>query len=145
MRVEQISLPLPGLEALRAESSQQNFTFLDRLVSDWQAGSNRFDQTGEILLGVFEKAQLIAVGGLNRDPYSEDAATGRVRHIYVVSIWRRRGVGRVLVNRLLEEAQSTFPVIRLRTDTLEAARFYESCGFAKTEDATTSHVWKRTG
>jgi GNAT superfamily N-acetyltransferase len=139
VQVQRISLPLPGLEALRAEAADQHFRFVDRLISDWDAGLNTFSDNGEILLGAFNGAQLIALGGLNKDPYVMDAATGRIRHLFVLAGWRRGGVGRSLVNNLLKVAEVTFSEVRLRTDTVDAAVFYESCGFARVEDETASH------
>jgi GNAT superfamily N-acetyltransferase len=142
VRIERISLPLPGLEALRVEAAEQDFRFLDRLISDWDEGRNTFSADGETLLGAFYHKQLIAVGGLNKDPYVSDSATARIRHLYVLSPWRRRGMGRSLVKRLLDIAETTFSRVRLRTDTLEAASFYENCGFVRIEDETASHCWK---
>jgi GNAT superfamily N-acetyltransferase len=142
MRIERISLPISGFEALRVEAAEQDFGFLDRLTSDWDKGRNTFSADGETLLGAFYHNQLIAVGGLNKDPYVSDSATARIRHLYVLSLWRRRSVGRSLVKRLLDIAETKFSRVRIRTDTLEAASFYENCGFVRIEDETASHCWK---
>jgi hypothetical protein len=43
-------LPAPHLPNLVAESERCGFLFLRRLVTDWETGSNRFAQRGEVLL-----------------------------------------------------------------------------------------------
>lgn len=142
MQINRISLPLAGLEALRAEAALQHFRFVDRLISDWDSGLNTFDHPGETLLAAYEGDRLIAIGGLNNDPYTKGDATGRIRHVYVLAELRRRGVGRSLVNCLLKAAEGAFSEVRLRTDTPKAANFYDRCGFDRIEDETASHRCK---
>jgi GNAT superfamily N-acetyltransferase len=133
------SLP-PGLETLRSEAIRQGFGFKDRLAADWASGANTFSRPGECFLGVFADGRLIAVGGLNVDPYGRRAGIGRLRHLYVCSDWRRKGLGRMLVDRLLDEAREAFDEVRLRTTTDRAASFYVRCGFSPVKDATASHA-----
>ena len=112
---------------------------MERLISDWDAGHNRFDQDGEVLLGAFDRNSLIAIGGLNRDPYSSQLDIGRIRHVYVLAGWRARGVGKALVAALINASRDAFSEVRLRTDTDEAARFYDKCGFERIGNETASH------
>ena len=135
------SLP-PGLETPRSEAIQQGFGFMDRLAADWASGANTFSRPGECLLGVFADGRLIAVGGLNVDPYGRRADVGRLRHVYVCSDWRRKGIGRILVDRLLDEARQAFGEVRLRTVTDRAASFYVRCGFGPVKEATASHAMR---
>jgi GNAT superfamily N-acetyltransferase len=127
------------LEVLRTEAARQGFKFVDRLVADWASGANRFDRRGERLLGAFAGEGLIGVGGLSIDPYAGRPDVGRLRHLYVLQKYRRRGVGGTLVDSLLRHARGTFGEVRLRTDTDEAAAFYTSCGFTAIAEATASH------
>ena len=130
----------PDLEILRAEAVGQGFMFMNRLVSDWTSGANTFSGGGECLLGAFAEDRLIGLGGLNVDPYLPGAGVARVRHVYVLDRWRHKGVGRALVERLLNEARGVFGEVRLRTDTDGAAAFYIRCGFRELNDATASHA-----
>ncbi|WP_426530390.1 GNAT family N-acetyltransferase [Bradyrhizobium sp. McL0615] len=127
------------IEPLRTDAARQGFRFVERLVSDWTSGANTFGQPGERILGAFTDAMLVGVGGLNRDPYAADPAVGRIRHLYVRSDHRRSGIGRAMVDHLLNEARLTFSQVRLRTDTEEAARFYLRCGFSPRNEPTASH------
>jgi GNAT superfamily N-acetyltransferase len=130
----------PALEPLLSESRREGFRFLERLRADLESGANRFDAPGEALLGVYRDAELVAVGGLNRDPYSRDAGTGRLRHLYVHPELRGTGIGRALVDALVSAARPHFGVLRLRTDTTAAARFYEKLGFVPDSSPQATHL-----
>lgn len=139
----QLTLVTPesaGFDTLLEEAGQQGFQFLDRLYTDWLDGTNRFDRPGEALLGVYEDGVLVGIGGINRDPYAQSDDVGRLRHVYVLRRARRRGVASILVERLLAGAQDHFLVIRLRTDTAEAARFYSAIGFIPVAEESATHV-----
>lgn len=134
-------LDLPsGIEDLRVEAAVEGFSFVDRLVVEWQAGRNRFLQRGEVFLGAFRAAELVAVGGINRDPYADQDGIGRLRHLYVRRSARHTGAGSALVRQLLDKADGAFHLVRLRTETQEAADFYVSLGFQAVHDKTATHV-----
>jgi GNAT superfamily N-acetyltransferase len=122
-------LPLDDIKPLLREARAQGLNFVDRLVAEYASGANRFDQPGEALFGVYEGRSLIAVGGLNRDPYLQDGCTGRVRHVYVLADRRRQGAGRCLVQRIIEKAKLHYRRLTLRTLNPEADPFYRALGF----------------
>ena len=136
--IRPIRLPLEGLDALRRESLEDGFDFVERLATEWDSGVNRFDRPGECLLGAFAGERLVSIAGLNRDPYAQDAQTGRLRHVYVLEAWRRHGIGAALVRRLLEAAQGRFARLRLRTE--RAGPFYLRLGFSPSPDPDATHV-----
>jgi len=87
---------------------------------------------------------LVGVCGLNIDPYAADRRVGRVRHLYVLSAFRRRGVGRHLVTAVIEMARGRFDRLHLRTENAGAARFYEALGFRPSGGASDyTHVMER--
>ena len=118
-----------GFEALLEESTTQGYSFLQRLSDDWGSGANRFSQPGEALFEARRHGTLVGVCGINRDPHADDESIGRVRRLYVLDDDRRRGVGRWLVERILEHAKGTFRVVRVNAPPQHAARFYEAIGF----------------
>lgn len=122
-------LPDVGLDALVRESEAEGFRFLRRLRDKLDAGTNRFDGAGEVLLGGWMGDALVAIGGINIDPYAGDSRVGRLRHLYVGAAHRRHGVGRKMVAALVRAAAPHFDELHLRTDTDAAARFYERLGF----------------
>ncbi|WNS76255.1 GNAT family N-acetyltransferase [Bacillus sp. DTU_2020_1000418_1_SI_GHA_SEK_038] len=124
-----------GISHLVQESKAAGFRFLEKLVNDYQNGTNRFNKHGESLLGVYNKqGVLIAIGGLNNDPYSNDPKIGRLRRFYVASNFRRSGVGTLLLNKIMLEAKKYYEGLVLHTDTVQGDLFYTAFGFSKTCD-----------
>ncbi|HEU4557113.1 MAG TPA: GNAT family N-acetyltransferase [Longimicrobium sp.] len=123
-------LPTRAIEPLADESMREGFRFVRRLLDEHASGQVRFDGLGEVLLGVFDGDELLAIGGVTRDSYGGDATVGRVRHVYVRPSHRGRGVGARLIGALEEHARRHFTALVLRTDTDAAARFYETLGYA---------------
>lgn len=134
-----LELP-PGIDDLRIEASSAGFRFMEKLVSEWESQANRFDRPGEMLAGAFQNAQLVAVGGLNIDPYANDPSIARLRHLYVLRRVRRQRVGSHIVHHVLDSARTSFASVRLFTDTAEAAAFYEKLGFARANSPTATHI-----
>jgi GNAT superfamily N-acetyltransferase len=144
---------------LMDESEREGFRFLTNLSANWQAGKNRFDQKGECLFGAFsdlssglssnlssdsEKDSLLGIGGLNQDPYLADPAVGRVRHVYVTSRARRLGLGRKIVEAIIEASYPHFRLLTLKTDNPKAIALYGSMGFVvrQTDEDGFSHMEK---
>jgi GNAT superfamily N-acetyltransferase len=127
------------------QSSAEGFQFVARLVDDWNRDANRFSVQGECFVEARCDESLVAVGGLNLDPYADSLSVSRLRHVYVIPDFRRRGVGRAVVDHLVDQARMRFHSVRLRTDTPDAAQFYETLGFRKLSgDPDATHaLWLR--
>jgi GNAT superfamily N-acetyltransferase len=128
------------IESLVDESKQEGFEFVQRTIDGWNSGANRFSETGEGLWGLVFGTELIGIGGLNIDPYVEDASTGRVRHLYIRRDYRRKGCATLLMNKIIEQAQLHFQILRLFTVNPAAAAFYEQFGFEHLPGYKVSHV-----
>lgn len=139
--VERVAqLPDPALDGLLEEGVAQGFGFVRRLADDWNSGANRFDGTGEAFFVARRGGRVAGFCGLNVDPYAGSPAVGRLRHLYVAARHRREGVGRALVARVVAEAVKSFATLTLRTDSPDAAAFYEALGFRRTwELPATTH------
>lgn len=90
------------------ESKDEGFNFLIKLIkliSDYENKINTFNKTGECLYGIFQGEKLIGIGGLNEDLYTEKNKIGRVRRFYIAKEYRRKGLGRLLLVRILSEAK----------------------------------------
>jgi len=138
--IHPIELPVPGLEQLQAEALQEGFLFIERLWTEWENGKNRFTGPGEKLFGCMDQAVLVAIGGLNQDPFDGRRGIGRIRRIYVRPGWRNQGIGQALVHTLVENARTTFTALHLRTDNPAAARLYERIGFSRSLTLNATHV-----
>jgi GNAT superfamily N-acetyltransferase len=138
-QVEQLG---DGILPLMIEAEAEGYRFMQRLHDEWHSGANRFQGPGEFLLSVQTENRLVAIGGLNVDPYANAHTVGRLRHLYVAAAARRSGIGAMLVRRIVEGASGTFSILRLRTATAEGAAFYERLGFHKTSEPDATHVLK---
>lgn len=129
---------------LVAESEEEGYRFLSRLVHDYEDGSNTFNQNGEALFGVWEGSdKLVAIGGINRNPYNDNKDEARLRRFYTLGDVRRKGVGSQLLSELVKHAKGNFSKITCRTESTRADKFYRSNGFEETHDTPdTTHVMK---
>jgi GNAT superfamily N-acetyltransferase len=135
-----IELPAPGLELLLSEAHEEGYDFIETLVEQWASAENRFDAPGEGLLGHLHDGLLVAVGGLNVDPFAGRPDMGRIRRVYVRPAWRNKGIGRALVSALVDRARTHFRCVRLRAENTSAARLYESMGFSPTLSPDATHI-----
>lgn len=139
MEIHQVTHLPPQIPALEKEAVAEGFRFITRLTSEWHSGNNRFDAPGECLMAVYLNSQLVGIGGLSVDPFTQ-APTARLRRIYVTPASRGQQVGRRLVNALLAHAALHFETVRLNTDTAQGSAFYLACGFTLTDDAGATHI-----
>jgi N-acetylglutamate synthase-like GNAT family acetyltransferase len=78
---------------------------------------------------------------------TETADTGRIVRVTVSPANRRSGIGRLLVEHLLETAvqkKLTAVLVETNHDWYDAIRLYERCGFSEYDrDDESVHFWKR--
>jgi GNAT superfamily N-acetyltransferase len=138
--IQKIELPVPGMESLQSEAMAEGYDFVQTLVEQWASAENRFNAPGEILCGHLDQGLLVAVGGLNCDPFAGRPDMGRIRRVYVRPAWRNQGIGRALVISLIDRARTHFRYVRLRAENTEAARLYERIGFTLIESPDATHM-----
>lgn len=127
------------LNELAAEAKKHGYSFVERLIQEAKNGKNRFAKKGECFFGVYCGGALVACGGVNRDPYT-DQYVGRLRHIYVLSSAMRSGVATLLVKNMLNQCKADFDTFRLRTSDENADKFYEAIGFRRTDEKYATHI-----
>ena len=118
---------------LARDAEREGHRMVSTLIADHLSGRNRFDAPGERLYAVTLGGHMIGVCGLNVDPYVSDARVGRVRRLYVSTAHRRRGVARMLVERIVADATGTFERLRVRTNDPNAHAFYRAIGFSEVD------------
>ncbi len=139
MHIQQIeNLMKYEFKYLVQESKEEGFKFLQKLINEYENELNTFNKSGECLYGIFQGEKLIGIGGLNADPYTENNKIGRLRRFYIAKDYRRIGLGKLLLNKLLSHAEKYFKVVVLHTDTKQGDVFYTANGFVKRE------VYKRS-
>lgn len=138
-QVRAVSELPPDIVRLLDPAKNEGHNLVARLVEEWSDGSNRFDRPGEVLAEVRCGGELCAVGGLNVDPYLDDATVGRIRHVFVHPSWRRTGVGRTLIEFLVARAKDNFKRVRLRSARVPGPDFYDALGFIATNESDATH------
>ena len=131
--IQQVEQLPEQIQDLAVASKKEGFNMIQRLVDEYQQGTNRFDGKGECLLAAFAGDKLVGCGGLNIQ-FSEDAETnqnpsaqhriGRVRRFYVLPEYRRTGVAKFLLQELEKRAKPHFSALCLHTDITNAVQFY---------------------
>src|SRR4051794_16681926 len=139
IEIETVVKDLPtGFDELRAEARAEGFRQIERLATDWEAGTTIFDLEGEALLAARVNGVLAGIGGLTIEPVLPNA--WRMRRFYVRPAFRRGGVGRRLVMALLARAQPN------RLITANAAPgsipFWEAIGFTLDRRDGHTHVFQ---
>lgn len=122
-------LTFDAIQPLLNSSVQEGYGFIQRLWDEYRSGKNVFDAPGAVLLGVYVAEQLIAIGGVQPDPYLRDPSIGRIRHVYVLPDRRRNGIGQKLIEALIDHATDHFTTLTLRTTTQHGSAFYCALGF----------------
>lgn len=124
-----------GLEPLVAANLAEGW-FIAIAAESEQAD---FEKPRTALFGVYDKA-FLGVCGLVQDPYLENSPDiGRLRH-YVLPTHRCQGIATSLATAVVEEAQCSYRVLGLRTMNPDAARLYETLGFAVVDAPAVTHV-----
>lgn len=120
--------PPPGFDALAAEAAREAARSLARLQSEMaEIAPVYLGANGALFIAVADDLA-VGVGGFTPD-IDDAPGLGRVRRLFVARAWRRRGVGRALVERAAEAAAATGAtrlVLRARP---EAFSFFEALGF----------------
>jgi GNAT superfamily N-acetyltransferase len=117
-------------EPLVKASTAEGYNFVQKLWGEYQSGDNDFRGKGDVLLGIYQEGQLAGVGGVHRDPYLDQPTIGRIRHVYVLPEHRRGGIGKMLVQALIDYGSEHFTTLTLRTMTDHGHAFYTALGFS---------------
>ena len=134
------NLNIRALDSLARDAGSEGYGVVQKAITEWNSGFNRFSKRGEILWGVFIGAKCIAIGGLNVDPFAGNPEVGRVRRIYVSRNYRRKGIAKLLLDRIIKRAKKYFRILRLSTSNPNASNLYKSKGFIEKEGHRQTHV-----
>jgi ribosomal protein S18 acetylase RimI-like enzyme len=117
------------LEALRAnpELLRSTFELEDKLDVAWFA--SRLEDAH--VMGAFRDGEFVGTAGFSIQQGQPNAHKGRLFGMYVRSSSRNLGVGRLLLNAVLDVARKNVELIQLSVvrENRPARRLYESAGF----------------
>lgn len=139
--IKQISfLDLLIIQELITQSLSEGYNHINRFASEYANGSNRFDKPGESLFIAYIDNRVVGICGLNIDPYLM-GKTGRIRRLYVLPDYRKKKIGKRLIEEVIIKAKESFNELVLKTDTEIARSFYNSLGFKEIkEDSFKTHI-----
>ncbi len=121
-----------GLDQILTESKKYGYGMIERLITEWESGMTDFSDENEAYFAYEEHGEILGVGGINEEPYLRIKEYGRMRHLYVLKQWRRKGIGKGIVNATIEFAKDHYNLMTLMTPKDGSAdAFYESIGFKK--------------
>jgi len=124
-----------NFSGLRAEADAEGFRAMSRLAAEWAATPEMF----ACLLAATLGGRLVAIGGLTAEPEPTGQPAMRIRRLYVRPDARRNGVGRSLVNALLQEALDSVSRVTVNAGGTLAPAFWEALGFNRVEGRPWSH------
>jgi len=130
---------LASVRRLCAVASSEGFRFLRRFVTELEHDRVRLDAPDEFFLCAICDSGIVGVGGVTPDPYIDDSRVGRIRHVYVHPEWRGIQIGHSLLREIENRATRVYAILRLRTDTEPAARFYEMLGYRTIRSPSATH------
>ncbi|WOV86312.1 GNAT family N-acetyltransferase [Sporosarcina oncorhynchi] len=141
-RVEDLSTI--DVSKLVKESEEEGYRFVSRLVNDFEDQTNTFSEEGEALFAVNNPSgEIVAIGGINRSPFTDDEDVARLQRFYVLEEARRQGVGTLLQNAIIDHAKNHFKEITVRTESSKSDAFYRATGFTFDDsDTETTHIMK---
>jgi GNAT superfamily N-acetyltransferase len=110
-------------------------------LQHWKSGAERFDQQGEALFAALQGGTLIGMAGTTREKDDLGPAM-RMRRLYVLPEWRRRGVARTLARQCMDTGLQTAPTLTCNAQASAAAGpFWISMGFVPTDLPHVTHIY----
>lgn len=135
-----LQLP-PGIRTLRDEADNDGVRNMGLLIDEWDSGAERFEAPGEALFAALDGDTLIGIGGVTVE---SGADAMRMRRLYVLGDWRKRGAGRALAQMMIAKGleSADFLTCNARATTT-AAKFWEAMGFTPVEAPGWTHIFAR--
>lgn len=128
-----------GFARLRAAADAEGFRAPARLESEWANDPAMF----VCLLAALQAGRLAAIGGLTPEPEPRGQAAMRIRRLYVDPAARRSGIGRTLVNALLQEALETVSLVTVNAVGTISPAFWSGLDFERVDGRPWTHEVRR--
>ena len=88
MIINIVDLKKYDIEHIRVAAENEGYNMVNRLITDYESGENRFDREGEKLIAYIQDGTIVALCGLNIEP--ADTRYGRIRRLYVLPEYRKK-------------------------------------------------------
>lgn len=131
-----------ALKTLEEVSLSEGYGMVKRLCEDFLSGKNRFDLPGETLFQFIDSNhQILGVGGVNRETAPHLPTSGRIRRVYLHPNLRGQGIGKELIQKILEHSKSHFTQLCCNVGPKESYTFYEKLGFQPVDQKGITHLY----
>ena len=122
-----------------AASQSEGYRMVSRMLTDFDAGTNRFDAPGEILLAHLADDGVVAMCGLNREADTKFGCAGRVRRLYVMPSHRGKGLARSLIEAIGAFAARHYDALAVNAGSPGARAFFEHMEFRPISHPNITH------
>ena len=139
MVINIVDLKEQDIKHIEDVAKKEGYNLINRLVTEYDSGENKFDREGEQLIGFVMDDMIVALCGLNIEP--TNIQYGRIKRLYVLPAYRNQGIGTELVNHLIEYARHYYKGVVVNIGNLSVNYFYESIGFNSVDNPSFTHLW----
>lgn len=126
------------ISTITQAANAERYDIVNRLVTDYDSGENKFDKEGEKLVGFLLDDKVVALCGLNIEP--TNGRYGRIRRLYVLPEYRNQGIGTQLVRYLIAYAGHNFKGVVVNIGKLSIDNFYKLMGFRSVINSSFTHI-----
>lgn len=131
-----------GMERLVEAAAAEGVRNMQKLVTDWQGGAQRFDAGGAALFAAIEQGELAGVGGVKPETGAGESAM-RMHRFYVHPAYRRLGIGKRIARAAMSHALVHAPLLTCNARaSAGAAPFWVSLGFVPVDSAGYTHIFR---
>lgn len=128
------------LNKLLTDSLKDKSSIISTVIQEWFSRKNMFDKPGESLWGISINDEIVAICGVNIDPYLNDKYIGRIRRLYVSSNYRYMGIATKLLRHILAFCRNYYVTLRIETYSNSISKLCLSIGGSKIVDPHATHV-----
>jgi GNAT superfamily N-acetyltransferase len=131
-----------GFEDLAAAAAKEGVRNMALLETAWREGTQRFDQDGAALFGVFKANALAGVGGCKPQVWEGESAM-RMHRFYIHPLYRRQGTGRELAQAVMAHALQHTQLLTCNARATDAAApFWEALRFRKVDAEGVTYIFR---
>jgi len=121
------------LRALKEHPEAFTSSYEEDAVKPLEASVQRIGASGNVFWGAFVDGELRGMIGLVREPRAKNRHSGDVVAMYVAPEWGRRGIGRDLLQNLIDHARDEMAleqlVLTVTRGNSSASELYKANGF----------------
>lgn len=128
-----------GFDSLRADADAEGFRAMSRLSAEWAETPEMF---ACLLAAPDGLGGLAGIGGLTLEPEAVEEPAMRMRRLYIRPSARRGGLGRTIVNALLQQALESVSLVTVNAGGAISPSFWAGLDFVRVEGRPWTHEFR---